>query len=224
MADIIATVGDISSHLQNPSSIGLNRCVTDQLIHDNINQNETYSISGSYQSKQLVPLSKISFNGGSTRTWTISTHLNSFPSDGLTIQGNIGGVNINKTFNSESDVLTIVINDYQNAFGGNNYLNIKRPSNDTNGGIYISGSFQNIKGFSVDTLENARKFYLCYQERISEAAFRKFTEGKSEGHGGRIRHRRQKNGTFRRELPEKQIYIRLFHVLSGQGEACRENP
>ena len=28
--------------------------------------------------------------------------------------------------------------------------------------------------------ENARKFYLCYQERISEAAFRKFTEGKSE--------------------------------------------
>ena len=36
------------------------------------------------------------------------------------------------------------------------------------------------KGFSVDTLENARKFYLCYQERISEAAFRKFTEGKSE--------------------------------------------
>ena len=36
------------------------------------------------------------------------------------------------------------------------------------------------KGFSVDTLENARKFYLCYQERISEAAFRKSTEGKSE--------------------------------------------
>lgn len=36
------------------------------------------------------------------------------------------------------------------------------------------------KGFSVDTLENARKFYLWYQERISEAAFRKFTEGKSE--------------------------------------------
>lgn len=151
MADIIATVGDISFHLQNPSSIGLNRCVTDQLIHDNINQNETYSISGSYQSKQLVPLSKISFNGGSTKTWTISTRLNSFPSDGLTIQGNIGGVSINKTFNSESDVLTIVINDYQNAFDGNNYLNIKRPSNNTNGGIHISGSFQNINGFSVDT-------------------------------------------------------------------------
>ena len=36
------------------------------------------------------------------------------------------------------------------------------------------------KGFSVDTLENARKFYLCYQDRISETVFRKFTEEKSE--------------------------------------------
>lgn len=32
------------------------------------------------------------------------------------------------------------------------------------------------KGFSVDTLENTRKFYLCYRDRISEATFRKFTE------------------------------------------------
>ena len=30
------------------------------------------------------------------------------------------------------------------------------------------------KGFSVDTLENARKFYLSYQDRISEALFRNF--------------------------------------------------
>lgn len=36
------------------------------------------------------------------------------------------------------------------------------------------------KGFSVDTLENARKFYLSYQDRISEALFRKFVEGKSD--------------------------------------------
>ncbi|HIR77328.1 MAG TPA: DUF1016 family protein [Candidatus Choladousia intestinipullorum] len=36
------------------------------------------------------------------------------------------------------------------------------------------------KGFSVDTLENTRKFYLCYQDRISETLFRKFTEKKSE--------------------------------------------
>ena len=36
------------------------------------------------------------------------------------------------------------------------------------------------KGFSVDTLENARKFYLCYQDRISETVFRNFTEEKSE--------------------------------------------
>lgn len=35
------------------------------------------------------------------------------------------------------------------------------------------------KGFSVDILENTRKFYLCYQDRISETMFRKFTEEKS---------------------------------------------
>lgn len=36
------------------------------------------------------------------------------------------------------------------------------------------------RGFSVDTLENARKFYLTYQDRISEAVFRKFAVEKSE--------------------------------------------
>ena len=36
------------------------------------------------------------------------------------------------------------------------------------------------KGFSADTLENARKFYLNYQGRISETAFRKFIERKSD--------------------------------------------
>jgi len=36
------------------------------------------------------------------------------------------------------------------------------------------------RGFSVDTLENARKFYQTYQDRISETAFRKFAEEKSE--------------------------------------------
>lgn len=36
------------------------------------------------------------------------------------------------------------------------------------------------RGFSADTLENARKFYLNYQERISETVFRKFAVEKSE--------------------------------------------
>ena len=36
------------------------------------------------------------------------------------------------------------------------------------------------KGFSVDTLENARKFYLNYQDRISDTVFRKFAEEKSD--------------------------------------------
>lgn len=36
------------------------------------------------------------------------------------------------------------------------------------------------RGFSVDTLENARKFYQNYQDRISETVFRKFAVEKSE--------------------------------------------
>ena len=36
------------------------------------------------------------------------------------------------------------------------------------------------RGFSVDTLENTRKFYLTYQDRISETVFRKFAVEKSE--------------------------------------------
>lgn len=36
------------------------------------------------------------------------------------------------------------------------------------------------KGFSVDTLENMRKFYLVYQDRISENLYRNFAVEKSE--------------------------------------------
>ena len=36
------------------------------------------------------------------------------------------------------------------------------------------------RGFSVDTLENTRKFYLVYKDRISEPVFRKFAVEKSE--------------------------------------------
>ena len=56
------------------------------------------------------------------------------------------------------------------AFGqGVNYLSLRHAFR-----------FMHTKGFSVDTLENARKFYLNYQDRISEAVFRKFVEGKSD--------------------------------------------
>ena len=36
------------------------------------------------------------------------------------------------------------------------------------------------RGFSEDTLGNARRFYLLYEDRISETLFRKFAEEKSE--------------------------------------------
>jgi len=35
-------------------------------------------------------------------------------------------------------------------------------------------------GFSVDNLENMRKFYLAYDDRISETVFRKFALEKTE--------------------------------------------
>ena len=36
------------------------------------------------------------------------------------------------------------------------------------------------RGFSADTLENVRRFFLTYQDRISETVFRKFAVEKSE--------------------------------------------
>ena len=36
------------------------------------------------------------------------------------------------------------------------------------------------RGFSADTLENMRKIFLIYQDRISETVFRKFAVEKSE--------------------------------------------
>lgn len=36
------------------------------------------------------------------------------------------------------------------------------------------------KGFSVDTLENMRKFYVIYQNRISEKLYRNFAFEKSD--------------------------------------------
>ena len=36
------------------------------------------------------------------------------------------------------------------------------------------------RGFSVDNLENMRKFYITFKSRISETLFRKFTVEKSE--------------------------------------------
>ena len=36
------------------------------------------------------------------------------------------------------------------------------------------------RGFSVDTLENVRRFYILYRDRISETVFRKFAVEKTE--------------------------------------------
>ena len=65
MADKIATIDDIASHIHKPDTVGRNRCVTPTILHDYVLQGETYSIEGSYANNRLVPLSKISFDSES---------------------------------------------------------------------------------------------------------------------------------------------------------------
>lgn len=43
---------------------------------------------------------------------------------------------------------------------------------------YLADEFG--RGFSEDTLRNARRFYICYKDRISETVFSEFAEKKSE--------------------------------------------
>ena len=71
------------------------------------------------------------------------------------------------------------------------------------------------KGFSEDTLKNARKFYLTYKERISETVFSLFRKGRclpSRGHticsscGSRTR----KNGLFEIEAMQASWSIRVL--------------
>ena len=65
------------------------------------------------------------------------------------------------------------------------------------------------RGFSVDTLENMRKFYLTYKDRISETVFRIFVDEKSET-------------AFRKLVDESDFivpwshYLKLMQVSDGQ--------
>ena len=62
------------------------------------------------------------------------------------------------------------------------------------------------RGFSADTLENARKFYQTYQDRISETVFRKFAVEKSE----------TVFRLFEEALPftKNKVYIEIFFSVS----------
>ena len=55
------------------------------------------------------------------------------------------------------------------------------------------------RGYSVDNLENMRKFYIAYRDRISETLFRKFAIEKSE--------------TFSRILEESPFQLSFSHYL-----------
>lgn len=148
MADKIATIDDIASHIYEPDTVGRNRCVTPTILHNNVLQNETYSIEGSYADNRLVPLSKISFSAASSATWTIRITQNSnIPENGLRINGSIAGHSFDKTLLTKSDRVTIHFDDYSNDFHEHSsYIRIERPSDGTGSGIQIDSFITNDYG------------------------------------------------------------------------------
>lgn len=139
MADKIATIDDVASHIYEPHRLGRNRCVTPTILHDYVLQGETYSIEGSYADNRLVPLSKISFSAESSATWTIKLWPNgSVPKGGLRINGSIAGHSFDKTFLTTSDEVTIRFDNYSEDFYKySSYIRIARPSDGTRARIQI---------------------------------------------------------------------------------------
>lgn len=61
MANKIATIDDIATHIYQPDVVGRNRCVTPAVLSKYVNQGEIYSVNGNYASNRLVPLNNITF-------------------------------------------------------------------------------------------------------------------------------------------------------------------
>lgn len=148
MADKIATIDDIASHIYGPDTVGRNRCVTPTILYENVLQGETYSIEGSYANNRLVPLSKISFSAASSATWTIRLEQNTnIPKNGLRINGSIAGHSFDKTLLTKSDRVTINFDDYSNDFyEHSSYIRIARPSDGTASAIQIDSFITNDYG------------------------------------------------------------------------------
>lgn len=148
MADKIATIDDIASHIYQPDTVGRNRCVTPTILYEHVLQEETYSIEGSYANNRLVPLSKISFSAKSSATWTIKLWPNgSMPEGGLRINGSIAGHSFDKTFLTTSDKVTIRFDNYSEDFHEHSsYIRIARPSDGTRVRIQIDSFITNDYG------------------------------------------------------------------------------
>lgn len=162
MADEIATIDDIASHIYQPDTVGRKRCVTPELLYYNVLQGETYHINGSYSNNQLVPLSKISFSSagdGTDSVWRIKIgHSSNIPPEGLRVQGSIGGHAFDKTLYNKTESVEIKFDDYQLEFYSNvSYIKIARPSVGTNIEIYFrakddyNAGFLDIQSLTIDT-------------------------------------------------------------------------
>lgn len=160
MADKIATIDDIASHIYKPDTVGRKRCVTSELLYYNVLQGETYHINGSYSNNQLVPLSKISFSSGdgTDSVWRIMIGRSAdIPSEGLRVQGSIGGHAFDKTLYNKTESVEIKFDDYSLDFYSNvSYIKIARTNVGSSIEIYFSAKddynagFLDIQSLTID--------------------------------------------------------------------------
>lgn len=132
MADKIATINDIDSHIYQPDSVGRNRCVTPELLYYNVLQGETYNINGSYSNNQLVPLSKISFGEDKGFTVVIGVVKSSSIIVPTYVTMDFNKEGYGYTYNSEADKSHLirsdrVLDDYAISQDFDGHINITLP-------------------------------------------------------------------------------------------------
>ena len=104
MANKIATIDDIATHIYQPDIVGRNRCVTPALLSKYVNQGEIYSVSGNYANNRLVPLNNITFSPSGVYLSIVIQYYSSISAGQYTtIKATGTGVNVTKQISSNSD-------------------------------------------------------------------------------------------------------------------------
>lgn len=104
MANKIASVNDVKEYLYDPSTIGLQKCVTPALLNEYVNQGYFYSVNGNYADNRLVPLNNITFyTSGVYLSIVIQDYSNISAGQYTTINATGTGVNVTKQISSNSD-------------------------------------------------------------------------------------------------------------------------
>lgn len=140
MANKIATIDDIATHIWKPDTVGRNRCVTPTILHNQMLQSEIYSIKGSYANNRLVPLNNITFyTPGVYLSICIFYSSNISAGQYTTINATGAGLNVTKQINSNSGNVVVL---KKHLCGDGDTIQIKitnSPSFSTSGsGVKIS--------------------------------------------------------------------------------------